>query len=234
MAILKRLKAPKFWKIPRVKEKFVLSVRPSAHPADRSYPLGVVLRDMLKLGRTLKEVKFMLNSRLVEVNGRVRTDKNFSIGMFDIIHIKKENKYYVVLPSPKGLGFVETNENVKKLSKVKRKVAIRGGKIQLTFHDGETKLADNNIKTNDTVVLNLKTREIENVLPFKEGAFVMITNGENAGKVGKVEKIEVVRSSMPNRVMVSVDGKMIESVVDNVFVVGDDSPIEFPKVKENE
>ncbi len=234
MTILKRLKAPKFWKIPKVKEKFVLSVRPGAHPANKSYPLGVVLRDMLKFGRNLKEVRFILNSRLVEINGRVRADKNFSVGIFDIIHIKKENRYYIVLPSPRGLDFIETNENAKKLSKVKNKMAVHGGKMQITFHDGETKIADNKIKTNDTVILNIKTREIEKILPFKEGSYVMITSGENAGKVGKVDKIEIVHSSMPNRVIVNIDGNKVENIVDNVFVVGDESPVEFPKVKNNE
>ncbi len=233
MAVLKRLVAPKFWKIPRLSKKFILSVKPGPHSSKKSYPLGVVLRDILKFGRNLKEVKKILNMRLVEINGRIRTDPNFPIGLFDIIHVKKENKYFIVLPSPNGFEFRETNENVKKVSKVKNKRAVRGGKIQVTFHDGETMIMDKPIKTNDTIIFN-KNHEIESILPFKEGAYVMVVSGDKAGKVGKIKKIEIVKSSMPNRIIISIDGKDVESIPTNIFVVGDENPIEFPKVNNDE
>ncbi len=231
MAILKRLNAPRFWRIPRATKKFVLAVRPGSHPADKSYPLGVVIRDILKLARNMREVRTILNSRLVELNGRVMTDRKFPVGIFDVIHIKKEEKYYLVLPKKGGFEFKEVEAPSLKLEKVKRKTMTKGGRIQLTFHDGENKLVDDNsIKTNDTVVMDIKTKEIKKVLKYESGATVMIISGERAGSVGKIKKIEVVRSSMPNRVIIDVNGEEIESIPENIFVI-DESIL---KVKSND
>jgi len=235
MAILKRLNAPRFWRIPRVKKKFVLAVGPGSHPMKRSYPLGVVLRDILKFARNLKEVKFILNSRLIELNGRVITNPNFPVGLSDIIYVKKEEKYFIVLPTPNGFEFREISKDSasQKLEKVVNKTKIKNGKIQITFHDGENKIVDDeSIKINDTIILNTNTKEIKKRLEYKEGAYVIITSGERAGEIGKIDKIEIVHSSMPNTVTIDIKGNKIKSVPKNLFVI--EKSIEFLKVKPNE
>ena len=44
---VKRQMAPTFWNIRRKKGRFVLRVKPGAHPKRRAYPLGIILRDVL-------------------------------------------------------------------------------------------------------------------------------------------------------------------------------------------
>lgn len=236
MTVLKRLNAPGFWRIPKVEKKFVLAVRPGSHPLKKSYPLGVVIRDILKLARNLKEVKFILTSHLVELNGRAVRSPNFPVGLFDIIYVKKEDKYFVVLPSPKGFEFREISKESasSKLEKVKRKTKIKGGKVQITFHDGENKIVDGDVNTNDSLILDTKTKEIKKRLEYKEGAYVMVASGERAGEIGKILKIEMVRSSMPNRVTIDVKGEKIQSIPENLFVVDGEKSIEFLKVKSHE
>ena len=46
---LKRQMAPNFWKIERKQSRFVLKVHPGPHSKSTAYPLGVVLRDILKV-----------------------------------------------------------------------------------------------------------------------------------------------------------------------------------------
>ncbi len=46
---VKRQLAPTFWAIKRKEGQFVMRVNPGPHPAKRAYPLGIVLRDVLKV-----------------------------------------------------------------------------------------------------------------------------------------------------------------------------------------
>ena len=54
---LKRQMAPKFWKIERKHSRFVLKVHPGPHSKSTAYPLGVVLRDILKVCSTMREAE---------------------------------------------------------------------------------------------------------------------------------------------------------------------------------
>ena len=93
---VKRQLAPSFWKIRRKHGQFVVRTRPGPHPKAISYPLGVLLRDVLKVGQRMDEVKKMLNDGKVvcrwsgeekrwlagRINGHYRTDSFISILSF--------------------------------------------------------------------------------------------------------------------------------------------------------
>jgi small subunit ribosomal protein S4e len=64
---LKRQAAPNFWKIERKRSRFVLNVSPGPHSKSSSYPLGVVLRDILKVCRTMHEAKIIVKGRKVKI-----------------------------------------------------------------------------------------------------------------------------------------------------------------------
>ncbi len=56
--------------------------KPSAgpHKTRECLPLAVLLRNRLKYALTLKEVGLILMQRLVKVDGKVRTDRNYPAG----------------------------------------------------------------------------------------------------------------------------------------------------------
>ena len=58
---VKRQMAPTFWNIRRKKGRFVLRVKPGAHPKRRAYPLGIILRDVLKIANTMHEAERIVN-----------------------------------------------------------------------------------------------------------------------------------------------------------------------------
>ena len=60
-------------------------------------PLLIILRDMLKIGRNRGEIKQILNSGSVEVNGKVRKNDKFPVKAFDIVKIKSINKLIIIL-----------------------------------------------------------------------------------------------------------------------------------------
>lgn len=228
MSILKRLAAPKFWKIERKTKKFTISPRAGPHAKEACLPLGVVIRDYLKITENLKETKKLLNQRVVKVNGRVRTDHRFPVGLMDIIELGEE-KAYRILPTKHGLDLKEIKDKDVKLSKIINKTCVKGGKIQLNLHEGWNVLIDSKDKdkfnTGDTLVFNLKKNEIKDIIKFKEGNLALIIGGSNIGKLGKIEKIKVIRSPHPNMVTLIVDGSKIAVPIHYVFVVGKDKPV---------
>jgi len=224
MAILKRLAAPKFWKIPRrgEKKKFVIAPTPGPHRKERCIPLGVIIRDYLKLAETLKEVKKVK----AKVDGKVRKYK-FPLGLFDVLEIG--DKSYRIVP---GKNIIEIKEikdkNIKPL-RVEDKTYVKGNKVQLHFHDGRNILIEKDqdiYKTGDVIVFDLKEKKILNVLKFEKDMLAIITDGKNVGKVGKIEEIIPSKSlTTKTRVKINVDGNIIETPKEYCFVIGKDSPV---------
>src|SRR5215203_402425 len=67
---VKRQLAPTFWAIKRKEGQFVMRVNPGPHPRIRAYPLGMVLRDVLRVASTGHEVDRILKAGKVKVDGR--------------------------------------------------------------------------------------------------------------------------------------------------------------------
>src|SRR3989338_11417030 len=133
----KREMAPKFWRIETKTKTFTTSPSPGPHPALSSIPLRIVIRDILGIAENATEARTILNAGKIQVDGVVRKDPGFPVGLMDVIHVPDMQKYYRVMPSQKGLTMKEmTKDYDKKMLKIKNKRILRGNKIQLNFHDG--------------------------------------------------------------------------------------------------
>lgn len=77
--------------------------KPSAgpHKTRECLPLILLLRNRLKYALTGKEVTSILMQRLVEVDGKVRTDRTYPVGFMDVVDIPKTG----ALGCPWGLCF---------------------------------------------------------------------------------------------------------------------------------
>jgi small subunit ribosomal protein S4e len=78
---------------------------------------------------------------------------------------------------------------------------------------------------NDTCLVELPDFGIKNHVPLKEGCSVIVTRGENAGNVGKVEEIKTGSFSLPKRVLVSMGEKTVELPIEIVMAIGIDSSL---------
>ena len=224
---VKRQLAPTFWAIKRKESQFVLRVKPGPHPKHRAYPLGMVLRDVLKIASTMHEAGRILNAGKVKVDGVVRYDANLAIGLMDVIELATGQAYRMV---PKDSALltsvaIEDSEKGIKLVRVTSKTIIKGKKIQYGFHDGKTLISDQKLKVGDTCVIDLPKVQVKNHVAFEKGLTALIITGENAGRVGKIEDIQDGVFSLPKRALVSFDGKSVELPVEMVMVVGRDKPV---------
>lgn len=224
---IKRQLSPSFWTIRRKEGQFVMRVNPGPHPANRAYPLGMVLRDVLKVASTGHEADRILKAGKVKVDGVIRHDHNFAVGLMDVVELGTGQVYRMV---PKGGVLlypitIDGAEKGLKLIKVTRKTVIRGQRMQYGFHDSKTLISDQNLKVGDSCVLSLPGIDITSHIAFEKGATALIITGENAGAVGRIEDIQDGVFSLPKRALVSFDGKSVELPVEMVMVVGTDRPV---------
>jgi small subunit ribosomal protein S4e len=101
---------------------------------------------------------------------------------------------------------------------------MKGKKLQLNLSDGSNKLVEGEFKAGDSLVLSLPEKNIEDRIEFKVGNLAMVIGGKHTGQIGKIKEIIVVKSSRPNRVIISGDGEF-ETVEDYVYMIGRDQPV---------
>lgn len=223
--VLKRLMAPNYWPI-RVKQNtYVIDPKAGPHSKYKSIPLGVVLRDVLKITRNSFESNKILQNSLVKVDNIIRKKLDFPIGLMDVLTVGDDN--YRVTPSKKGLQLskIDGNESKIKLFKIIDKSYIKN-KLQLNLHDGKNLLVkDDNFKTGDVIVFDLDKKEIKSVLKFGKGSSVIITDGKISGNKGKIENYIVTKSSQQNEVIVNINGESLSIPKNYIFVIGEDKPI---------
>lgn len=214
---LKRLITPKSWTLLKKQEKFVVRPRPGAHPVKVSMPINLLLK-AAGYAATTSEVKKILNTKEVLVDGRRVKEHKFPVGLMDIITIKDTSNALRVVLDIKGrlkAVPVEKDEANLKLCRVKKKTMVKNGKIQLNLSDNRNILADRkDIKTGDTVLITVPFQEIKEHFPLEKGALICLIGGKNIGHRGVVESID-------GRKLVYIEAKKKhESMKKYAFVVG--------------
>jgi len=232
---LKRLAAPRVLRIPRKERVFTIRASPGPHALDQSIPLGLLVRDYMKLCDTYKEARKIVSNGDILVDGAKRKNFKFSCGLMDVITIPKIRKSVRILFDRKGkliLVPISESDAEWKLCRVQNKTIIRGNKIQLNLHDGNNKLVEKDeYKTGDVLKISFKENKIDEVYKFDKGTVSMITGGTHIGEVANIEEIQVVASSKPNLAIMKGE-KEFSTIAQYVFPIGKTKPaISLPEVK---
>lgn len=234
---LKRMPAPVFWPIHRKEFKWVVKPKPGPHPIRQAFPLLLVVRDLLGFAKTKKEARSILAEGQVEVDGKIRREEKFPVGLMDVIRIPSAKKAYRMITTPeKGLTLhaVKAEEAGFKLCRIENKSVIKGGHIQLTLHDGRNvllKVKDPRKSTEDTYttygVLKIKVpnQEISDYIKMGEGVSILVTGGKNIGRYGTIVKIEQEAGPYP-AVVTTEDkvGNRFQATLNYVFAIGANKP----------
>ena len=215
---LSRLAMPNTWKIKRKRIKWVTRPLPGPHSIDSGLPLNVLLRDTLKLARTAKEVKNILNNQEILIDGVRRKEPKFIVGLMDTVAIPKIKKYFRILFNKKGniIAFeIKPDEAKVKPCKIKCSTVIKKGKFQLNLYDGKNILTkDKSYKVGDTAVIELPSQKIKEFLKLEKGATVYLTGGKHIGETGIVEDIK------ENRLVYKRGEDTFETLKNYAFVIG--------------
>ena len=226
---LKRFKAPKTWPIHKKEETWTTKTSAGPHALDNSIPLVMVLRDILGVAANAREAKIILNNGDVLVDGKARKDHRFPVGFMDVISIPKINKYYRLLPDYKGrlvLHEIEEKDSTFKLVSIEDKTTIKGGKTQLNLHDGRNViLEEDDYKTSDVLLLEVPEQNISDCIKYEVGSLALIIGGKHTGEIGKIDEINITKSSKSNTVLIETEEGSFLTLAKYVFVIGTDKPV---------
>ena len=230
---LKRKPAPKLWPIHRKEAVWTVMPQPGPHSVSSSLPLALVVRDMLGFAKTGKEAKNIISNGKILVDGKVRRDERFLVGLMDVVSVVDAKKSYRVLPSGKGLFLhpIDSDEAAFKLYRIEDKTVVKGGRMRLDFHDGANLLveADNTqnadvYNTLDVLKLSVPDRELVGHIKSAVGVPAIVIGGKNIGKSGKVTTIEKKSDKKRRDLLVTlkdVNGEQFQTILDFVFILGD-------------
>ena len=236
-ARLKRKPAPRFWPIHRKEELWVIKPSAGPHGLQNCLPLSLVIRDILGLAKTRREVQIEIHQRKILVDGKVQKD-DYPVGLMDTISITDANQYYRVVPSHKGLSLTPINKEEAgfKLCRVENKTTVPGG-VQLNLHDGSnllvrladsTNLQEAKYSTYDVLKVNLSTKEIIERVPLKVGNLAVITGGKNIGINGKIAEIEKTEAKKRRNALVVIEdenGNRFQTILDFIFSLDQNQPL---------
>lgn len=225
---LKRLAAPRVLQLARKEATWTIKSSPGPHPLNKSIPLGLIVRDYLKLSDTYKETKRIIANGDVLVDGIKRKNLKFPCGFMDVISIPKLKKDLRILFDQRGkltLIPIPAKNASWKLCRIESKKILKGMKTQLNLHDGRNQIVKkDNYKTGDVLKLSLKDNMIDDVFPCKKDYVAMIIGGSHIGKIANIEKIMITLSSQPNSMQMK--GKTEFSTIKQyVFPIGKNKPI---------
>lgn len=207
---MKRLVAPRTWPIQRKKYTFVSNPLPSGAKFKYGVTLSFILKELIGVCKTNKEVKLLITDKKIKVNNSTVKNARQLVSLFQLLDINGK-KYRIELKSSGKLNVVEA-ENEFIINKVMNKTILNKGKIQVNMFDGRNFILDEakDIKVGDSIAFQEKSYMI---LPLQKNAIVVLFDGKHRGMKGKIENIE------GNSVVINSDNHMIKTLKKYCFVV---------------
>ncbi|MEM0230962.1 MAG: 30S ribosomal protein S4e [Candidatus Woesearchaeota archaeon] len=226
---LKRMAMPSTWPLERKGSKFVTKPNPGPHSLEYGIALNSVLKEMLNYAHTSKEVKSILGNGWITIDGKVRKDLKFPVGLMDVLKNLKSGEAFRMMLNSKGklelIKIPKSEENIKPC-KIIRKQMVKGGKIQITLHDGRNLLTENKeYNVGDSLMIELPSGKPLQHLTLKKGSFVFITDGKHAGEFGRIVEIIGEKSIQKTRILVESNGQKFETLTEYAFVIGEEKPL---------
>lgn len=218
-----RINAPRTWQIKRKEDKFITRPNPGQSSMEMGMPLSLVLKDMLGLAKTSRDIKYLLNNQEVLVDHRRRKEPKFITGFMDVISIPSIKKDYRMIINDKGrIGLIEISKeeaNIK-LCKIIGKSPIKG-KLQLNLSDGKNILTDkNDYKIGDIIVYDLINNKVKDVIKLEKNSSIFLIGGKYIGESGKVVDIGTKTITYKNQ-----KGDTIETLKKYAYCIGKDKEI---------
>ncbi|MEM4298307.1 MAG: 30S ribosomal protein S4e [Nitrososphaerota archaeon] len=225
---MKRSKAPRFWKISRKRFRFITKPSPGPHPQGASIPLLVLIREYLGLVKTAREGKAVIKEGSILIDGVVRRDPAYPAGLMDVIEIPSIGKLYRLVPkdgSPLTPIEVPASERSLKICRVKRKLTIKGGRIQYGLHDGRT-IVDGglDLKPGDACLIEVPSQKVLKPLKMEKGSLALVITGSKAGSIGKIEELKRGTFTRPAMALVSFKEGTAELPSEALLPLGSDKP----------
>jgi small subunit ribosomal protein S4e len=211
---------PKQIHVSKKETYWIIHTKSGPHSKSTSMPLGLIVRNFAKIATTLREAKAVLNHGEIKVNGVIRKDHQFPVGLFDVVAIEKQKLFFRVLLDDKERLILKAidKESKEKVSKVTNKIMTKNG-VQITTNDGRTYFG---VKANveDSLKLKLPDGKVEEIIKFEEGAAAYVTKGAHASETATVKGIISGTARRRKLVKLANKNEEFETIAENVFIIG--------------
>lgn len=219
---LKRLNMPNTWDVKKKGITYIKRPHPGPHGFNHGLALSVIMRDMLGIAKTNKEVKNILLNHDVLVDGAKRTEVKFPVGFMDSISIPKIKENYRVILNKKGkLAAIKIDEKEAglKIVQIKGKTMSKKG-LQINLSDSRNIIADKTeCKVGDSLLIEVPKQTIKDVLKVDKGALVMLIGGKYAGTIATIKEIKTKTMMCKTK-----DGEF-ETAKKYAYVIGKDKAL---------
>lgn len=221
---MKTISMPKAINTSRKETAWTVNTSAGPHTRETSVALGIVIRNYTGIVNTMKEAKKILNNGEVKVNGVVRKEHQFPIGLFDVISMAKQKIFFRMVFDAKGRLVLKSidSDAKEKLSKVTGKVMTSKG-LQITTDDARTYLGVK-AKVGDSLKVSLPSGKVTEVIEFKEGAVAYVTKGAHCSETAKIAGIVEGTEKKAKLVKLASGKETFETTAKNIHVVGKDKP----------
>ncbi|MFH1978509.1 MAG: 30S ribosomal protein S4e [Candidatus Aenigmatarchaeota archaeon] len=222
MSHLKRYAMPRNWPVEVKKKIFIVRPMPGPHAINRCIPLKILIKDSLDYADTSREAKKIITSGKVKVDGVIRRDVKFPVGLMDVIELPDAKEAYRVVLNRRGIILKKIkSDSDKKLCLIKNKVSVKKGHFQLNLHDGRNillKTGADAYKTGDSIVIQLSDNKILKHYKLEKGVPAFIYAGKNMGVSGTIKEIKKKKTMVEKSVIIfKTDEKEMETLKGYVF-----------------
>ncbi|MEJ2776612.1 30S ribosomal protein S4e [Sulfolobus sp. SCGC AB-777_L09] len=233
MAHITRFEAPWFLKTSKKEYKWVVRANPGPHKLQESIPLAILLKHYLNIAETTREAKRIIFDGKVLVDGRVRKDYKYPVGLMDIVEIPSADIYLRIIPdNTRFLVPIKiSKEDAKyKFVRIINKTIVKNGNLQLNLEDGRNilipkeKISEYNYPTLTTLKIEIPDQNIVNKYDIKEGNYAIVVRGKNVGLMGKIKAIQWAKYKRRKYTIVTLEGKdssTFQTNLINVMAIGE-------------
>merc|ERR1740117_1812463 len=190
---LKRLNAPKHWMLDKMGGAWAPRPSTGPHKLRECLPVILILRNRLKYALNRREVTLICMEKLVQVDGKIRTDPCFPTGFMDVVTLGDASKCF--------------DENAS--------IDPHAGRT--------IRYPDPLIKVSDTVKYTLKTGKISSFAKLEVGSACIVTKGRNCGRIGTLIQKERHPGSFDIAKIKDKTGATFCTRLENCFRVGSSS-----------
>ncbi|MCL5433762.1 MAG: hypothetical protein M1538_02160 [Candidatus Marsarchaeota archaeon] len=215
------LAAPIYFGVHRKESKYVTKANPGRFNSENSIPISLVLKKV-EAADIMKNIKHIIKSNIVTVNNKPINDERFPVGFGDIVEIKGKGAFKIGIDMHGRASFeaVEKPDYNNMIYKAIGKYKTKKANIIIKLHNGSIINGDNNIKVNDSVIVD-ESNKIKSILPLKTGAKCYIISGVHVGIEGIIKEVKPGSIKMkPSVTIETKEGKSFGTLVRNIIVTG--------------
>jgi small subunit ribosomal protein S4e len=219
---LKRLNAPKTWKIQRRGITFITKTNPGGMIKSLTMSASSLLKYELNLATNTKEVKSIINSGDLLVNHKKISDYRYPVCFSDVITIPKLNDNYRLIIDTDGILKpvpISKEESKLKVLKIIGKSHVKG-KTQLNLMNGLNVFFEkHHYKVGDSLLITVPDSIVKEHLALEKGALVLLYKGKHIGKIGTLQEIS------QKSVILKTGSDIYETKREYVIVLGKEKPV---------